>query len=124
MEKDKFLKNERQKQNYEAMEPSRKRMLLEKKKGQQELLRINLNYKRREQNVIQNDGFRKFKNIDLLLKQAEIRNFNVNNNCAVTIHSLSYSVMKSFPPNGNYFNVFHHFLGHVIFRFGSSVTKF
>ena len=30
----------------------------------------------------------------------------------------------SFPPNGNYFNVFHCFLGHVIFRFGSSVTKF
>ena len=23
----------------------------------------------------------------------------------------------SFPPNGNYFNVFHCFLGHVIFRF-------
>ena len=30
-ERKKIMKNERQKQNYEAMEPSKKRMLLEKK---------------------------------------------------------------------------------------------
>ena len=32
MEKDKKLKHEGQKQNYEVMEPSKKRMLLEKKR--------------------------------------------------------------------------------------------
>ena len=41
------MKNERRKQNYEAMEPSKKSMLLQKKQG---ILQINLNYKREEQN--------------------------------------------------------------------------
>ena len=41
------------KQNYEAMEPSKKRMLLEKKQAM-ELLQINLNYKRKEQNNTKN----------------------------------------------------------------------
>ena len=42
------MKNERPKQNYEALEPSKKRMLLEKNKYG--ILQINLNYKRNEQN--------------------------------------------------------------------------
>ena len=41
------MKNERRKQNYEAMEPSKKRMLLEKK-NKQGILQVNLNYKRNE----------------------------------------------------------------------------
>ena len=43
------------KQNYEAIEPSKKRMLLEKKQG---LLQINLNTKERSK-TIQNNGFSK-----------------------------------------------------------------
>ena len=49
MEKDKSLNSERQKQNYEAMEPSKKRYNLIRKKGQG-ILQIILNYKRKEQN--------------------------------------------------------------------------
>ena len=46
-ERKKIMKNKRQKQNYEAMEP-KKKMLIEKNK--QGILKINLNYKRNEQN--------------------------------------------------------------------------
>ena len=60
------------------MEPSKKRMLLEKKGHEQGLLQINLNYKRREQITIQNNGFSKE-----LRFTTETRNFIVNNNyCA------------------------------------------
>ena len=47
-ERKKIMKNERQKQNYEAMELSKKRMLIEKNKLG--ILQINLNYIRNEQN--------------------------------------------------------------------------
>ena len=47
-ERKKIMKNKRQKQNYDAMEPSKKKMLIEKNK--QGILKINLNYKRNEQN--------------------------------------------------------------------------
>ena len=43
------------KQNYEAIEPSKKRMLLEKKQG---LLQINLNTQERSK-TIENNGFSK-----------------------------------------------------------------
>ena len=42
VERKKIMKNERQKQNYEAMEPSKKRTLLEK--NEQGILQIDLNY--------------------------------------------------------------------------------
>ena len=57
------------------MEPSKKTMLLEKKGHEQGLLQINLNYKRREQITIQNNGFSKE-----LRFTTETRNFIVNNN--------------------------------------------
>ena len=44
----------KEKQNYEAMELSKKRMLIEKNK--QGILQINLNYKRKSK-TIQNNGF-------------------------------------------------------------------
>ena len=47
-ERKKITKNERQKQNYEAMEPSKKKMLLEK--NERGILQINLNYKRNKRN--------------------------------------------------------------------------
>ena len=60
------MKNERRKQNYEAMEPSKKSMLLQKKQG---ILQINLNYKREEQNNTKQWIQQEKKN--LLSKQAE-----------------------------------------------------
>ena len=47
-ERKKITKNERQKQNYEAMEPSKKKMLLEK--NERGILQMNLNYKRNKRN--------------------------------------------------------------------------
>ena len=64
------------------MEPGKKRMLLEKKKGRQGLLRINLNYKRREQKSTFNHGF---SNSELRFIKQTRRNFNVNS--AMTIYS-------------------------------------
>ena len=79
MEKGKSLKNEKQKPNYKAMEPI---------EGQG-ILQIILIYKRKEQNNTKQWIQQKIK---IYIKQTS-RNFNEN--CAVTIYSLFYSVVKT-----------------------------
>ena len=69
MEKDKLLKNERQKKNIKQWnhDQRRDRVLLEKRQG---ILQISLNYKRKEQNNTKQ--WIQHRITDLLSKQAEI----------------------------------------------------